>query len=312
VVCSWAFGELTSSAKNGYTVNSAGCARMFHMKLISFMFLLFLAIPLWAQTPLGQAEKLSEPLPSAKAAITPQKDANAQKAANLLQQCIAALGGQAFLSLQDSEQQGRGYTFYHGQPRDVGAPFWRSWKWPDKERVELTKKRDIVFIHNGDNGYEITFRGTAAEQSEPLTDFLRRRHFSLENVLRVWLSQPGTALFYDGTAVAERKPAEVVSIFNAQNEQVTVYIDKITLLPVQKTFTWRDPKEHDRIEETEIYDAYKDVQGVKTPHNLTRKRNGEMLSQRFVDSVRYNLGLADSLFDAKVTWDPYKHSGPRR
>jgi hypothetical protein len=129
-------------------------------------------------------------------------------------------------------------------------------------------------------------------------------------VLRRWLQQPDTALFYDGTAVAEQKPADAVSILNAQNEQVTLYLDRNTRLPIRKSFTWRD-KDRDRIEEDEVYDNYKKVQGVMTPYSIVRRRNGEMLSQRFLDEVRYNQGLADSLFAAQVTYDPYKRPGPR-
>jgi hypothetical protein len=194
----------------------------------------------------------------------------------------------------------------------VGALFWRFWKWPDKDRSEFTKQRDVVIIHTGDQGFEVTYKGTAAEEPEVTADFLRRRHNSLENVLRVWLPQPGTALFYDGSAIAEQKPADAVSILNSNNEQVTLYLDVRNHLPIKKSFTWRDPKTRDRNEEEEIYDNYKPVQGVMTPHNITRKLNGEMLNQRFIDSVRYNQNVADSLFTARVTYDPYKHSGPRR
>src|SRR5512142_1179614 len=85
-----------------------------------------------------------------------------QKAARLLDQMVQALGGTAWMNLRDLEQEGRTYSFYHGQPTGAGAPFWRFWKWPDKERVELTKQRDWIIIYNGDQGSEVTFRGVAS------------------------------------------------------------------------------------------------------------------------------------------------------
>src|SRR5581483_1091516 len=96
-----------------------------------------------AQVPSAPSRPGGSSTPTANIAV-PQQDANAQKAAELLKQCIAALGGQAYLTLQDMEQQGRTYSFYHGEPNSVGAPFWRFWKWPDKERVEFTKRRDVA------------------------------------------------------------------------------------------------------------------------------------------------------------------------
>ena len=40
-------------------------------------------------------------------------------------------------------------------------------KFPDKERSELTKKRDVVYIENGDQGYEVTYKGTTLQDPEP-------------------------------------------------------------------------------------------------------------------------------------------------
>jgi len=44
-------------------------------------------------------------------------------------------------------------------------------------------------------------------------------------VLRRWLKEPGVALFYEGAAVAADKPADQVSVMNAKNESVTLYLD---------------------------------------------------------------------------------------
>ena len=244
------------------------------------------------------------PSASAPGAVNSRNDPNAQKARTLLQQCIEALGGQAWLNVQDMEQQGRTYSFYQGQPNSVGAPFWRFWKWPDKDRIELTKQRDVVYINNGDKGYEITYKGTAAEEPEQLTDYLRRQKRSLEIVLRQWLNQPSTALFYDGPAVAEQKQAESVTLMNGE-DAVTLFLDFHTHLPIKKTFIWRD-KDRYKNEEAEIFDGWRPEQGIMTAHSIIRARNGDYTNQRFLTSVKYNTGLSDAMFNASVTYDPYK------
>src|SRR5512135_1402170 len=104
-----------------------------------------------AQAPTSSVSTVANP------GQVPQ-DANAQKARALLDQCIQALGGQAWLSVQDMEQQGRSYSYFQGQPNSLGTLFWRFWKFPDKNRVELTKQRDVVYLNVGDKGYEITFK----------------------------------------------------------------------------------------------------------------------------------------------------------
>lgn len=251
---------------------------------------------------MGQTALSQSPAPGSTPATAQQsiQDANALKARDLLQKTIKALGGDAYLQIQDMQFSGRTYGFHHGEPVGTGTLFWEFWKWPEKDRIELTKQRDVVYITNGDKGYEVTFRGTGPQDKEQLQDYLRRRHYSLPQVLRVWLSQPGTALFYEGTAAANRKPAEQITIMNAQNEGVTLYIDQETFLPLRKTFTWRDPQTRDRTEEGEIYDNYRNVQGVMTPFSITRQKDGEPANQRFINEVKYNQNLSDSLFSATI------------
>lgn len=274
--------------------------------LIIALFLALVAMPCAAQASQSSSSSAS----SAVNPSNPPQDENARQARALIDQAIQALGGQAWLNVQDMEQEGRTYSFYHGQPNSVGAPFWRFWKFPDKDRIELTKQRDVVYINNGDNGYEVTYKGTAAQEPETLTDYLRRRRHSLEIVLRQWLKQPGTALFYDGPAIAEQKHADSVTIMNAQNDSVTLFLDSYNHLPIKKIFEWRDQDRY-KNEEGEVFDNYRLEQGVMTPHSILRLHNGDITNQRFITNVRYNVGVADSMFQASVTYDPYKRSGPR-
>lgn len=253
---------------------------------------------------LGQS---SAPTSSAQAPATQSaqsaktsEDASSRKARELIKKMIQALGGDAYLNLQDMEQSGRTYGFSHGEPSGAGTLYWSFWKWPDKDRIELTKQRDVVVIYNGDNGYEVTFRGTNWEEKPIVEDYLRRRHYSLQNVLRNWLKEPDIAYFYDGFASAERKPAEQVTILNSKNEGLTIFIDKDTFLPIKKEFVWRDPQYRDKMVESEIYDNYRLVQGIMTPFSVTRKQNDWATNQRFIFDVKYNQSLADTLFDAKV------------
>src|SRR4051794_20322221 len=74
-------------------------------------------------------------------------EANAQQARTIIDKCIQALGGQAFLTFTDLDQQGRGYGFSQNAPQGVGVPYERKYKYPDKERYEFTKKHDWIIIH---------------------------------------------------------------------------------------------------------------------------------------------------------------------
>src|SRR5579864_5791982 len=234
----------------------------------------------------------------------PPQDENSRRARALLNQAIQALGGPAYLNYQDVEAQGRAYGFYHGEAEGGGTLFWSFWKAPDKERIELTKKRDVIYIHSGDKGYEITYKGTRAEDEKDLKEYLQQREFSLTNVLRRWLNQTDVAFFYEGGTFAENKPVEQVSLLNGKNQGVTLLLDSETYLPVRKSYTLRDPETHERNEEVEVYANYHMVQGIQTPYDITRLHNGEMSRQRFIQRVSYNNNLPDSLFNAGVSYTP--------
>jgi len=245
--------------------------------------------------------------PPASQAI-PTDQANAQKAKQIIDQAIEALGGQAYLNITDMKSEGRAYSFHHGEPNSMGTVFWRFRKFPDKDRVELTKKRDVIQIYNGDKGYEITFKGVRdlplKDQLEP---YLRRRHYSLDIVLRQWLQQPGVALFYEGQKVAAQKQTEQVTIMNNKNEAVTLNVDINTHLPVKKSFSWRDPTDKERNVEEEIFDNYRPVQNIMTPFDTTRVFNSEMAAQTFLTNASYNQGLSDTLFDPQVANSSKRH-----
>ena len=146
----------------------------------------FLLIIIFTGLAFGQA---NTPAPAAQSVPIDQE--NAHKAKALIDQMIDALGGNAYLNVEDVSQEGRTYSFHLGQSEGVGVLFWRFYKFPDKDRVELTKKRDVVYVYRGDQGFEITYKGTRADDPKAVSDYLRRREFSLDWVLRKWLHEAG-------------------------------------------------------------------------------------------------------------------------
>jgi hypothetical protein len=262
---------------------------------LSFLFLTALA---FGQASTGAA--------STAAQAIPVDQENARKARALLDQMVDALGGNAYLNIEDVSQEGRTYSFHLGESEGTGVLFWRFYKFPDKDRVELTKKRDVAYVYRGDQGFEITYKGTRSDDPKAVSDYVRRRQYSLDWVIRKWLNQPGIALFYEGHTIAAQKDAEQVTIMTANDQSVTLCVDSNTHLPVKKTFTWRDPTDKQRNVDDEVFDNYRPVQGVMTPFSVTRFYNGDMASQRFMTAVSYNKGLNDSMFAADVTYDPNK------
>lgn len=248
---------------------------------------------------------------------------NAQKARAAIDRAITALGGQAYLTYENKLEQGRYYPLYHGRSDSMGLPYNYYTKYPDKDRFEVLNEKDVhiipmmidvggvkskkavlIRIHNGQKGFETTYKGTAPEDPEDLAKYLRRRPHSIEWVFRKWVNDPTVAFFDEGMAVIDAKTTEEIALLNNQNDSVTVFLDQTTHLPVKTSYSWRDPKDKQRNTEDEVYDNYKPVQGIMTPHSVTRYYNGDMTQQRFIQVAKYNLSLPESHFEATANYDP--------
>ncbi|HEU4416925.1 MAG TPA: hypothetical protein VFT65_19200 [Candidatus Angelobacter sp.] len=246
------------------------------------------------------ATVVGQETPAAKPANSAQT--NQQKAKALLDQMVEALGGQAYLNVQDYYLEGRSGSF-HNETLAGTSLYFRYWKWPDKDRIEITKQRDIVELYLGDSAYEVTYKGVRMldpAKDEKLKQALVRRHYSLETVVRTWLKEPGILLLDEGPSISEGQMAEKITIINAQNESVTLLISPDSHLPLEKRFSIRDPRYKDRDEESMIFGNWKVIQGINTPRMTVIHRNGETLSQQITLNITYNTHPADSLFDPAV------------
>jgi hypothetical protein len=279
--------------------------------LLILVLLCAVASPARPQT----ADQLQAPPPSSSPTQPPSQPAatpipldqqNSRQAKALLEQAIQALGGDAYLTIHNREFQGKTFGFHHGRPSGNGTEFWSFSEFPDKERVELTKQRDIAELYIGNKGYEITYKGPKSLETKDLEDYLRRHRFSLDTILRAWVNDPTVALLYDGNAIAAQHSALQVTLINSKDESVTLDFDVDTHLPVKKSFKWRDPVDRQLNLEEEVYDNYRLVQGVMTPYNVTRFFNEDMSNERFIFAATINQTLDETMFDPNSNYNPNK------
>jgi hypothetical protein len=278
--------------------------------LPSFLPVLIFAAFLHGQTSSPAAPSPADPHPqqTAKAAPIPIEQENAHKARALIEQGIQALGGQAWLNLRNKEEQGRVYSFYHGRPTSNGVVYWRFTEYPDKERVELTQQRDVAELYIGNKGIEVTYKGPREIEKKDMDDYLRRRRFSLENILKNWVNDPTVALFFDGAALAGNLAAQKVTLINNKDEAIDLYFDIDTNLPIMKSYTWRDPTDHEKNTEEETWNGYRSVQGIMTPFGFTRYYNGDMQTERFINSASYDQQLNPAMFDPNSGYNALKEA----
>lgn len=216
---------------------------------------------------------------------------NAKQARAALDAMVKALGGQAWLNMKNVERQGQVAAFFHGHP-DLGTTeIFEFHQWPDHDRIEVTKHRDVVQFYVGRTGEEVTYKGKAALPQDQVDDYLRRRDHSIETVIKTWLNDPNTILIYEGQRLAERHLADQVTLISAENDSVTIQMDTQTHLPLRRTFQWRDPLYKDKNTDAEEYDDYHDMEGFPTPFTISRYKNDDEIRQYYLVHVKYNQEL---------------------
>ena len=235
-------------------------------------------------------------------------DARARK---VIDEAVAAIGGQKFLAMEDRVESGRAYSFYRENLTGLSiariytryvtvAPNQSARELAVRERQSFGKTEDSAVVFREEGAANITWRGAKAIPPE---DFARYRDTTLHNIfyiLRVRREEPGMTFEYRGPDVVDHMPVEVVDVVDAENRAVRVYFHQTTKLPVKQSFSRLDAKTKDRDEEVTHFDRYRDNKGIEWPQQITRERNGEKIYQIFADSVAFNQDLTDDLFSITV------------
>jgi hypothetical protein len=243
---------------------------------------------------------------AATAALASAQDSEA-RGKKVVDDAIAALGGQKFLEMQDRIEKGRAYSFFHDQISGLAvAKIYTRYIYvpPDRtgidlgiqERQAFGKNEDYFVLFREEGAWEVTFRGPKELEKDRVQ---RYRDTTLNNVLYIFrqrLHEPGMIFESQGSDVVENQPVDVVDITDSQNRVVRAYFHQTTKLPVQQSFVWRDPETKEREEEVTRFSRYRQTEGIQWPQQIHRDRNGEKVYEIFSESVTVNQGLTDNLF----------------
>lgn len=223
----------------------------------------------------------------------------------VLNEALQALGGEAFLHMQDRVESGRMYSFYREQISGFSnATIYTRYLPPaaDKamlrEREIFGKKQDegsLLFTEAG--AWDIGFHGARPFDDQRWNNYRDNTLRNIFYILRQRLNEPGLILYSQGSDFYERAPVEIVDITDAAGVTVTVYFDKFSKLPVRQTSRRRNPQFKDFDTEVSVFGKFRDVGGgVKWPYDVKRERNGEKIYEMYSESVEINKTLKDNLF----------------
>lgn len=233
-----------------------------------------------------------------------------QKGRSLIDRMIQALGGDAFLKMRTRTEFGRAYSFYREELSGLSiariyTQFIDADEKPGSELRELQrqvfgKKQEAAVIFMPGQAYEVTFRGAKPLSDDRVKQFRETTLHDIFYILRERLQEPGLAFESRGHDVVENQPVEIVDVFDAENRNVTVWLNADTHLPVKQRFYKRDIATRDKLEEVTRYSKYQAAgHGVLWPFDIQRERDTEKIFELYSEKVTVDDNLAPSLFQLR-------------
>jgi len=221
---------------------------------------------------------------------------SAAKARELLQQAIAALGGSAYLNARDAECTARLSLFGHAGDLTGYNVIRDLWKFPDKNRTEYGKKENQIELFNGNQGWVLDKGGVTDATAAAVEEFQEALKKDIDNLLRYRLKEEGMTFRYGGGDVADLQQVDWVEIVDRDRRTFRIALERSTHLPIRAVVITRNPVTRERTEEANYYSNYHPEQGIQTPFQITRERNGLKVYQVFYSGCKYNTGLPEELF----------------
>lgn len=242
-------------------------------------------------------------LPVILAAQTPAE----QRGKKIIDQAVQALGGNAFLTMQDRTESGRAYSYYRDQISglSIAKIYTRYLNIPQsktgelqgqRERQAFGKNEDSSVLFTEDGAWEITWRGS---KDLPKDRVDRYRESLLRNIfyiLRQRLHEPGMIFEARGADVFENLPVDIVDITDSEDRLITVYFHQSTHLPVRQIYKRVNPESKEQDDEVTLFARYQETAGIQWPHQIRRERNGDKTYEIFAEQVKFNTDLTDDLF----------------
>ena len=176
------------------------------------------------------------------------------------------------------------------------APYDSFVEYPDKRRFSYGKKKPVILINNGDSAWELDRYGVILQPPEQVRRWKTTNRYSLENLLRLRIREPGILIQTGGVDFVDNLPARVVEIIDASQVHIKLYVNRVSLRPVRVTYQVLNPQSQEQDEYADDYSDYQVIQGIATPMHIGRFVNDERVAEIFRSSARYDENYPASYF----------------
>jgi len=226
-----------------------------------------------------------------------------EKSQNIINQAIAALGGQAYLNVQTVTGKGFYSDFKDGMPQ-VPTRFLDYIVYPNRERTEFTLS-GIKTIQTNDHDTGWNFDGAVKKISDQtpaqVEEFKRSMRTTFENLLHGWWRDEGGRVTYVGRREAGlAKRNETIRLTYPSGFWIEYEFGAKDGMPAKIIYkrTRKDMDTGNQIEATEEdrLMTFVQVEGVNAPWIIDHYVNEKQTSRINYESLQYNQKIPDALF----------------
>ena len=226
------------------------------------------------------------------------------KALELFENAVAAMGGSAFMDVKDIVSSGNYFEFDRFGASSPLIKFTDYTKLPDKSRYELGNKKNqlsvtVFNLETGEGWIQEGQKEAREANEDEMRDFRNTVKHSLELIFRIRYKDPRNSLFYIGPGEGRDMILEKVKLIDPENDEVDVYFNRMTHLPAKMEYT---TKNSDGVRQriTQEFSQWHEIQGVLTSLRTDGYVNGRQAYQSHVVELKYNNDLPDSTFSKPV------------
>ncbi len=218
------------------------------------------------------------------------------KAQELLAKATQALGGESFLKFKSLHTRGRAFVFSEGETAGM-QPFESTVQFPDKRRFSYGKFPPVVLINDGDRGWEIDRFGIIRQPPEQLRRWKLATRYTIENLLRELLREPGNLVQFGGVDFVDAAPAFVLDLVDASQVRVRIYLHQSSFLPLRISYQVQDPDTHEWQKYEDSYGDYQKFQGIQTPMHVAHFLDEERITEIYRTEAVYDKPIPAGFFE---------------
>ncbi len=224
-----------------------------------------------------------------------------EKIQQLFSNAIQAMGGEAYLNVKDMTSEGNFFFFNREGDSSGLIKFDDYTEFPDKSRFELGNKkkaRDIrVFNLEKNEGWVLEYpKDVRAATPQEMKEFRNDVKHNIDSILHFRWKDPANKLFYLGPGEGSEVTLEMVKILDPENDEVTVYFDRVSKLPAKIEYRSVNPKTGVQERNVQEFSQWVVMGGINTPLRVDGYINGRKAFQSSIIKITYNTDIPDSFF----------------